>query len=390
MQTKRTATKKQVESFIKKNWETMPARKIAERFGMSHDTVLRWAKAMGLKGKQEVKVYSINDVKEEHNQKKEAGQDKKFIKELIKKNEELEKIVGVKNEIDANKKVFKIEVKHKSIDSEATAVVLASDWHLEQRVEKNKNLYGNEYNLQIAEERAKQFFQNTVKLLKKEQQDVVIRQMVLWLGGDFITGNIHTENLKVCQLGPAQATVFATNILRSGIQYILDNTDVNLTIPYNHGNHARITDKVWVSTEEDNSLEYLIYNDLEYAFKDNPRVKFIAPTGSTTLMEIYGLRIAFVHGHHGLRYQGGVGGLYVPARKYVQKKFHRYGLYLLCMGHWHTYVQDTMFLCNGSLIGYDQYADSLGCEFDIPKQTFFLLDSKRKCRTVTVPIVFDI
>ena len=96
MQTKTTATKRQVESFIKKNWETMPARKIAERFGMSHDTVLRWAKTMGLKGKQEIKVYSINDVKNEHNQKKESGQDKKFIKELIKKNEELEKIVGVK------------------------------------------------------------------------------------------------------------------------------------------------------------------------------------------------------------------------------------------------------------------------------------------------------
>lgn len=390
MQTKRTATKAQVESFIKKNWETMPARRIAEKFGMSHDTVLRWAKAMGLQPKQELKTYTVNDLKEKHTSTKTKAEETKAVKQLVKRNEELEKMFNVKTAIENSRDIFKIDFKKSDKDGEATAFVLASDWHLEQRVEKNKNLYGNEYNLQIAEERAKQFFQNTVKLLKKEQQDVIIKNMVLWLGGDFITGNIHTENLKVCQLGPMQATIFATNILRSGIQYILDNTDVKLTIPYNHGNHARITDKVWVSTEEDNSLELLIYNDLQFAFENNPRVTFIHPTGSTALLEVYGLKIAFVHGHHGLRYQGGIGGLYVPARKYVQRKFTRYGLYLLCMGHWHTYVQDTMFMCNGSMIGYDQYADSLGCEFDIPKQTFFLIDSKRKCRTVTVPITFDI
>lgn len=390
MESKRTATKRQIETYIKKNWDIMPARKIAERYGISHDTVLRWAKALGLKGKSQGKVFTVNDIKDEHNKKQSQSDEKKAVKQLVKRNDELEKLFNVKQAVENSREIFKIDYKKSDKDTEATAFVLASDWHLEQRVERNKNLYGNEYNLKIAEERAKQFFQNTVKLLKKEQQDVTIKNMVFWLGGDFITGNIHTENLKVCQLGPAQATIFATNILRSGIQYILDNTDVNLIIPYNHGNHARITEKVWVSTEEDNSLEMLIYNDLEYAFKDNERVKFVPPTGSTALIEIYGLKIAFVHGHHGLRYQGGIGGLYVPARKYVQRKFTRYGLYLLCMGHWHTYIQDTMFLCNGSMIGYDQYADSLGCEFDIPKQTFFLIDAKRKCRTVTVPITFDI
>lgn len=391
MKTARTVSKKQIEAYIKKNWYKYSSRQLAERFGMTHDTINRWAKSLGLPSRTEVNIkYSVKDIKEIDRHAEQKKNDKKLIKELLTENKKLNQLLVVKETVDKNFKTYDIEYKKSKNDTEATAFALASDWHLEQKVEKNKNLFNNEYNLKIAEERAKQFFQNLVKLLKKEQQNTRIDTLVLWLGGDFITGNIHVENLKVCQLGVSQATVFATNILRSGIKYILDNTDVNLIIPYNHGNHARITEKVWLSTEEDNSLEYIIYDNLQVTF-DIPRVKFVPPNGSTSMVEVYGLKVYFAHGHHGLNYQGGIGGLYIPVRKYLSRKFSKVNnFYLLCIGHWHQYIQDTQFICNGSMIGYDQYADSRGLEPDIPKQTFFLIDRKRKCRTVTTPITFDI
>lgn len=390
MISKRTVSRKYIESYIKKNWDKLPARTIADKFNMSHDTVLRWARALGLKDKSKSKIYTVNELKEKQDIQEDRKNDKKIVKELVAENKKLNQLLKVKQRVDDEQYNYNITYKKSKGDTEATAFVLASDWHLEQRVEKNKNLFNNEYNLEIAEERAKQFFQNVVKLLEKEQKNTRIDTLVLWLGGDFITGNIHLENLKVCQLGVSQATVFATNILRSGIKYILDNTDVKLIIPYNHGNHARITEKVWLSTEEDNSLEYIIYDNLQVTF-DCPRVKFVPPNGSTSMVEVYGLKIFFAHGHHGLTYQGGIGGLYIPARKYIARKFGKINnFYMLCIGHWHQYVQDTQFICNGSMIGYDQYADSRGLEPDIPKQTFFLLDKKRRCRTVTTPITFDI
>ena len=390
MKTSRTATKEEVEKYIVENWDKLPARTIADKYGMSHDTILRWARKLGLQDKSKSKVYTINDLKEKQDIREDRKNDKKVVKELVAENKKLNQLLKVKQLVDAEQYNYNITYKKSSGDTEATAFVLASDWHLEQRVEKNKNLFNNEYNLEIAEERAKQFFQNVVKLLEKEQKNTKIDTLVLWLGGDFITGNIHLENLKVCQLGVSQATVFATNILRSGIKYILDNTDVKLIIPYNHGNHARVTEKVWLSTEEDNSLEYIIYDNLQFTF-DCPRVKFVPPNGSTSMVEVYGLKIFFAHGHHGLTYQGGIGGLYIPARKYLARKFGKVNnFYMLCIGHWHQYVQDTQFICNGSMIGFDQYADSRGLEPDIPKQTFFLIDKKRKCRTVTTPITCDI
>lgn len=387
----------QIAKIIKDNWLKKTYKEIAPLCGLSPDAVRGRGKRMKLPpypnagGMNSTKI-SLKEQIEIDKRKaslnvQNHSSDSKY-KVALKEIERLQKLVSIKEDVKIFKNI-KIETSKNGKDSEATAVVLASDWHLEQRVDSSKIIYPNEYNLQIAEKRAKQFFQATVVLLKEAEQNVKIKNLVLWLGGDFITGNIHTENLKVCQLGPAQAICFARDLLISGIEFLLKETDVDITIPYNHGNHARITDKVWKSTEEDNSLEYILYDDIAYHFKNERRIKMVSPTGSVATVEIYGLKIGFVHGHHGFRYLDGVGGLYIPARKYILRKFRKANYYLICMGHHHQYLQDTMFLCNGSMIGYDQYADSCGFDYSVPTQTFFLIEEKRKSRTVTRPILFD-
>lgn len=388
-------TNKQIEVYLSKNWLSLSNKEMAEKIGKSTSQLRRIAKVMNLPAKQggggnkaEYEKVSIDELQQKRKKESEDRGAKKQIDVLLKENEQLKKIVNIKEEIPEFKN-FAIKSSKAGGKAEATAFVLASDWHLEQRVDPNKIMYPNEYNLEIAEARAKQFFDGTLILLKEAEQNVKIKNLVLWLGGDFITGNIHTENLKICQLGPSQAIGFARDLLISGIQFLLDSTDLDITIPYNHGNHARITEKVWKSTEEDNSLENILYDAIAFHFKGNRRVKMVAPKGSVATVEVYGLKIGFVHGHHGFRYLDGVGGLYIPARKYIMRKFSKANYYLVCMGHHHQYLQDTMFLCNGSMIGYDQYADSCGFPYDIPKQTFFLIEEKRQCRTVTRPILFD-
>lgn len=390
-------TNKQIEAYLKKHWLHKKVLELAQGIGKSETQTRRIARKMGLPhksngGGQNKITYgkvSIEDLQKERKEKTESNDSKKAVTQLLKRNAELEKLLSIKEAVPDFKEV-KIIANKTSGNNEATAVVLASDWHVEQRVDGNKIMYPNEYTLEIAEKRAKQFFQATLILLKEAEQNVKIKHLVLWLGGDFITGNIHTENLKICQLGPSQAICFARDLLISGIEFLLKETSVDITIPYNHGNHARITDKVWKSTEEDNSLEYILYDDIAFHFKNERRIRMVAPKGSVATVDIYGLKIGFIHGHHGFRYLDGVGGLYIPARKYIMRKFSKANYYLVCMGHHHQYLQDTMFLCNGSMIGYDQYADSCGFPYDIPKQTFFLIEEKRQCRTVTRPILFDV
>lgn len=275
-------------------------------------------------------------------------------------------------------------------DTEAIAVVLASDWHMEQLVDGRKLAYDNHYNLDIAKARAEEFFQATVKLLKKEQAHQKIDTLVLALLGDFITGNIHLSSLPVLQLGVAEACFLVEETIISGIQFILDNTDVKIICPTAVGNHSRITEKVWLSSEQDNSVETIIYYHIKQYFKNEKRFELIMPFGCDTFLDIYGMTFAFCHGHIGFKYQGGVGGLYVPIRRKILTKFSQRNIHTVCMGHFHTYIQDQLFMVNGSMIGWDDYANGMGLSYEIPKQTFFLIDRKRKCRTVTIPIVFKV
>ena len=191
-------------------------------------------------------------------------------------------------------------------------------------------------------------------------------------------------------LGSMEATMFVEELLINGIKYLLEETDVNIVCPAVVGNHSRITEKVWRSTEEDNSLELIVYHHVKKYFEGNKRFKLIIPSGPDRFMDIYGLTVAFCHGHHGFRYSGGVGGLYVPVRRRLLTKYSKRKVDIVCMGHFHQYIQDSLFMVNGSMIGYDHYANSLGLGFDIPKQTFFLIDKKRQCRTVTTPIIFSV
>jgi len=191
--------------------------------------------------------------------------------------------------------------------SEAVAVVLASDFHIEEPVKRQSVNGLNEYNLIIAEQRVRELFVNIATLLKKEQQSVKIDTLILWLGGDFISNNIHDVLLETNQLSPIEAILQAQTWLEQGIKYLLENTDVKIIVPTSAGNHSRITAKVHINTEYGNSLETYMYHMIAKHTTD-PRVQFVNNEAYFTYLQVYDMTLCFHHGH-ALRYQGVVGGL---------------------------------------------------------------------------------
>lgn len=72
----------------------------------------------------------------------------------------------------------------KSLKSEATPVIVASDWHYEEMV-KSSTINGlNSFNLEIADRRINRFFQNQLRLINITRRDVEIKTIVLALLGD--------------------------------------------------------------------------------------------------------------------------------------------------------------------------------------------------------------
>lgn len=275
----------------------------------------------------------------------------------------------------------------KLLASEATAIVVASDWHYEELVKPSTISGLNSYNLDVANQRIERFFQNQLRLLNIFKRDVSINNYVLALLGDFISGNIHDENLETSQLQPIEAILEVQNKIASGIKFLLKNTDCDFVIPCSVGNHSRITEKVHIATEVNNSLEGLMYHNLAMYFENESRVQFVIGDGYHTYINVYDQVIRFHHGH-GMKYGGGVGGIYIPVNKAIAQWNKARHADLDVFGHWHQQRDGGNFICNGSIIGYNAYALRIKADYEEPRQSFFLVDKKRG-KTIVAPILTD-
>lgn len=292
------------------------------------------------------------------------------------------------NVLGQGRESFSIEPTKGQGTSEGTAVIVASDWHIEERVGAEVGDL-NVYNLDIAKARSTKFFQSALRLVRLLQQDINIPNIVLALLGDFITNaEMHGgDNTEACSLPPTAALTTVQNFLISGIDFLLANTKANFTLVCHSGNHARTTHKIRFNAENGHSLEYLMYLTLAQVYRNEPRITFIIPEGMHSYVQVYDTAIRFHHGH-AVKYGGGVGGIYIPVNKAIAQWSKARHADLDVFGHFHQMRDGGNFLCNGSLIGYNAFALSIKADYEQPKQLLFLIDKKRG-RTCTWPILVN-
>ena len=325
------------------------------------------------------------DEKVKQVKKKKRSVDKKYQHLL----DEVDRLKVEKKAILALKEPFNIfKIKPApDLKSEATAFMIASDWHFEEIVKPETVSQLNEFNKEIAHARAKRFFQNGLRLYDLMRKDVEIKNIVLALLGDFISGNIHEELMENNRLEPMDAILEVQRVIVSGIDYLLENSDANLIMPCHSGNHPRITKRVHHATEPGNSLEYFMYCNLVERYAGNNRVEIIPSRGYHSYMDVYDIRVRFHHGH-AIRYAGGIGGITIPVNKAIAQWNKARRANLDVFGHYHQHKDLGEWVCNGSLIGYNAYALSIKADYEVPKQAFFLLD-KLRGKTITAPILLN-
>lgn len=372
--------------FIKAHWDT-PLKDVAEATGLSLDAVKKRRQRMKERGEQVVEpVQDIGLDVAQYREKVASSSLKKknsvYIGRISDLEEELEAMLQLKKHHER----FVIKPYH-PVESEAVAVALLSDTHVEELV--NKNMVGgkNEYTPDIAKHRMGQFFARVKKLVEKERQDVTIKTLIIGILGDLISGNIHDELLENCALRPVEAAMFAQDLIQGGLDYLLKETDLDIVVVCKVGNHGRITHKVHISTEAGNNLEWFVYGALRARFQDNKRIKFVIEEGYHTILQVFDYKLRFHHGHN-VKYGGGVGGITIP----LNKAIHQWNLNEKCdwdfIGHFHEYINMHRFVVNGSMIGYNAFAVAIKAEYQPPIQAFCLIDRKRG-KTVSIPILFD-
>jgi hypothetical protein len=313
---------------------------------------------------------------------------KSKYQEILKKYEALDtdynNLLYIGSHVGESKEIKPIEKKKKH---EATAKVIWSDWHIDEVVDRSKVNWLNSYNPEIARKRSELCVVNTIKLLDKERNDVNIDNLVLHLGGDFIGGWIHPELEQTNSMSPVEASIYAVELLSNCLDYLINHGNLKRIVAItNVGNHGRTTKKMQIGNQTETNLETFIYSSLKRKF--GSQIEFIDSDSTLVYYKIYDLVGRYYHGHQ-VGFGGGIGGLTIPLNKKQGKWDQAIKADFNSMGHFHTlcYPNSNTTL-NGSLKGFDTFAQEIGAKFEKPVQAFELIDSKYGF-TIKSPIICE-
>jgi transposase len=326
---------------------------------------------------------------EEHKLKKDLAEKNRKIREMAEQqvvDERFQRFVG-KLMTCSTKPPKWLHSKRRGKDR-AIATAMLSDTHFDEVVQPRHINGVNAYNRPIATLRLKRFFENVLTMCKHHCGGINIEGLVLPLGGDMVSGNIHEELAETNEEPIMDTVLYWSGQIIAGIEMLLTHFD-RLYVPCVTGNHGRNHKKPKAKTRAKDSFDWLIYKLVERHFEGCPEVTFNIPLETDARWSVYNTRY---HMTHGDQFKGGNGiaGIFTPIMRGNYKKMTREQSVetpydILLMGHFHQLIDMGSVIVNGSLKGYDEWTASMNFNFELPKQAFWLTDPKHG-KTITAPI----
>jgi hypothetical protein len=271
--------------------------------------------------------------------------------------------------------------------TDAVACALASDWHIEEPVDPGAVNGLNAYDLDVARARCQAFFRNVLKLTSIFAREQRIKRIDLQVLGDMFSGWIHEELIANALLAPGDAAQEFSSMFASGVAYLLDEGPFDVTGVMIPGNHGRLTDKMHIGNPTGTSLETVAYHSVASKFAGNPRVRLEVARHAVVYRRFHeSFVVRHIHGYE-VKYGGGVGGLTIPLNRKIARWDTATRASLTTLGHFHQKFDGGSFLVNGSLIGYNAFAQAIGASYEPPQQVFYLVDARNGGeKTVVAPV----
>ena len=269
----------------------------------------------------------------------------------------------------------------------ATAVLMLSDVHCEERVLPETVNGENDYSLDVCQLRMAELEERFLDCLQHERNQADINRVLIWLGGDFITGHIHPDCMEVAQLSPMNATRWIAERLRGLIDRVAAQV-AEVIVCTNAGNHGRSTEKNRIATELDHSWEQMMYFTLAREER-NKNVSWRIAEGHLGYVDLDGFLVRTTHGHS-IRFAGGVYGLALPASKAIARWDAGRKANLTIFGHYHSWgwLRGARYVANGSVIGHSPYAERVASP-ERPCQGMAIIDHGRGEVTRAYPLFCD-
>ena len=270
--------------------------------------------------------------------------------------------------------------------------LVLSDWHWTEKVDSEQIAGCNAYNITIAKTRGKLCIDNTIEVLKHHMVKPEYPGIVVCLGGDMVSGDIHQELKETNEFPTIVGVVELFQFLTGAIKKLADEFG-NVFLPCVSGNHSRTTMKPVSKMRARTSYDWLLYTMLEKAFEGDERVQFAISEGPDQLFRVYNHTYLLTHGDQFCGGTYGMLGFVGPLTRGDHKKRSRNGQIgmaydtLIC-GHFHSLSQNDRVIVNGSLVGYSEYAYQGNFGFEEPKQALWLTHPERGI-TFHMPIFVD-
>lgn len=274
-----------------------------------------------------------------------------------------------------------------------TIVAFLSDVHAGEVVRPEEIGGYNAYNLDICEQRLQRFFERTILVARDYLAGVEYDQVILPLGGDLVSGDIHDELVETNEMATLRVCEWLIPRLAAGVEMLAEEFGrVHVvSAPGNHGRDSKKPrHKKRSEHNADTHVARLLANDLR---RSGDAITFDIPEGADVDFEVYGYVFSMEHGDN-LRFNGTseIGSLGPVKRGNLRKTKKRqeqgapfkYGLY----GHFHQFVPAYTqgFVMNGSLKGYDEYASD-GQFSPEPAQQALMVVTPEHGITVTAPVL---
>lgn len=282
--------------------------------------------------------------------------------------------------------------KPKEASGPGIPTLLLSDLHWGERVDPAQINSVNEYSLATARRRLRYTVANAVHLCEILDPKMRYPGIVVPLGGDMISGNIHEELTATNEINSMPAILDLYGELVAAIK-VLAAAFGNVMLPCVSGNHGRDTRKIWSKDRHATSFDWLLFMFLAKYFEGDKRIQFRIPTGPDIGYSVYGYRYLLTHGDRLGHGGDGLIGFLGPVTRGDHKRRSRNAQVnqpydtLIC-GHWHQYAHLSRLIVNGSLKGYDEYAFTEAFSFEKPQQALWITHY-RHGMTYRMPVLCD-
>lgn len=266
--------------------------------------------------------------------------------------------------------------------STGTPTIFISDIHWSERVFPEQVQGTNQYDVEIARHRLRSVIDKSEYLLLERVNRPKYEGIVLQLGGDLISGNIHEEIRASNELFITEQ-IFSLFLELCACIDRLEQSFGKVFVPCVTGNHSRFDRKPRMKGAAQDNFEWLLYHFLQHQYARNKNVTFLIADGIDVQYKVHGHTYLLTHGDRAFRGGTGITGPLLPWMRGSQKKQRVYEAIdkpfnTLCMGHWHSlnFLLSYGIIVNGSLKGYDEYAMSQAFEYQRPEQAIWITSKK--------------